>query len=448
MNRPNIVFILTDQMRAQAAGYAGDPNVKTPFLDRMAEHTINMRNTVSVCPICTPYRACLMSGQYPLTHGLFMNDLCLPDNGNSLAQTLKREGYDTAYIGKWHLDGHGRDQYIPPERRQGFDYWKVLECSHDYWESDYYANDSDTRRRWKGYDAFSQTEDAVSWLEGRRGNEKPFILFLAFGTPHNPYDTAPKEYLDLYDKADFILRENVDSRLDSSCRDELHGYYAHISALDHCVQEIDSVLDSEGLKKNTYFIFTSDHGDSIESQCEPETPWINKQRPYDESVMVPLLIEGPDLRAREEKTLIGSPDLMPTLLGLCGVEIPDTVEGKDYSGLLRDEEKIDRDAVLLAGYSPFADWCFARGGREYRGVRTPRYTYVRDLSGPWLLFDNKHDPFQKRNLIDDPVSKPLTMNLDQRLTRELEERGDTFLPSTELLKQWGYQVDHNGAIPY
>ncbi|MCF7940308.1 MAG: DUF4976 domain-containing protein, partial [Spirochaetia bacterium] len=133
---------------------------------------------------------------------------------------------------------------------------------------------------------------------------------------------------------------------------------------------------------------------------------------------------------------------------LCGVEIPDTVEGKDYSGLLRDEEKIDRDAVLLAGYSPFADWCFARGGREYRGVRTPRYTYVRDLSGPWLLFDNKHDPFQKRNLIDDPVSKPLMMNLDQRLTRELEERGDTFLPSTELLKQWGYQVDHNGAIPY
>lgn len=448
MNRPNIVYILTDQMRAQATGYAGDQNVKTPFLDQMARRSINMSSTVSVCPICTPSRACLMSGQYPLTHGLFMNDLCLPDTGNSLAQTLKREGYDTAYIGKWHIDGHGRTEYIPPERRQGFDYWKVLECSHDYWESDYYANDSDERRRWEGYDAFAQTDDAIDWLEGRRGNEKPFILFLAFGTPHNPYDTAPKEYLELYDRDQFILRENVDPALAANCREELHGYYAHISALDHCVQKIDSVLESEGLKKDSYFIFTSDHGDSIESQCDPEYPWVNKQRPYEESIMVPLLIEGPDLRSREEKTLIGTPDLMPTLLGLCGAEIPEAVEGKDYSGMLREDENLDRDAVLIAGYSPFADWRFDRGGREYRGLRTDGYTYVRDLTGPWLLFDNKRDPFQKNNLAESPGSRSLMEGLDQRLSEELEERGDEFLPSAELLKKWSYEVDEKGAIPY
>ncbi len=448
MSRPNIVFILTDQMRGHATGYAGDPNVKTPFLDGMAERSVNMTNMISVCPICTPYRACLLTGQYPLTHGLFMNDLCLPDNGNSIAQVLKRDGYDTAYVGKWHLDGHGRDQFIPPERHQGFDYWKVLECTHDYWESDYYANDSDERRRWEGYDAFAQTADALDWLRGRKDINRPFILFLSLGTPHNPYDTAPKEYLDLYDKESFILRDNVDPGLDTNCRDELHGYYAHISALDDCVARVEEVLRAEDLKEDTYLIFTSDHGDSIESQCDPDTPWINKQRPYEESILVPFLIEGPGLEPRMEDALIASPDLMPTLLGICGKEVPDTVEGIDYSRLIKQEENIGRDAVLLAGYSPFADWCFERGGREYRGIRTQRYTYVRELKGPWLLFDNREDPFQLNNLIDVPEASTLLKRLDERLDQELGELGDGFLSSAELLSRWDYQVDDKGAIPF
>ena len=115
--KPNIVFVLTDQWRAQATGYAGDPNVKTPHLDALASRSINFTNAVSVCPVCTPYRASLMTGRYPLSTGMFMNDLYLPSEELCMAEIFKRAGYQTAYIGKWHLDGHGRDVFTPKERR-------------------------------------------------------------------------------------------------------------------------------------------------------------------------------------------------------------------------------------------------------------------------------------------------------------------------------------------
>jgi arylsulfatase A-like enzyme len=119
--RLNIVILLADQWRASATGYAGDPNVKTPALDRLAADGISFRNAVSACPVCTPYRATLMTGRWPTSTGMFLNDLYLPDHELCMAEILNRAGYATAYIGKWHLDGHGRDSYIPPERRQGWE---------------------------------------------------------------------------------------------------------------------------------------------------------------------------------------------------------------------------------------------------------------------------------------------------------------------------------------
>ncbi|MBM3493186.1 MAG: sulfatase, partial [Armatimonadetes bacterium] len=139
---PNIVFLLADQWRASATGYAGDPNVRTPNLDRLAEQSVSLRNVVSVCPVCTPYRAALMTGRYPTTTGMFLNDLHMPASELCMAEILQRSGYRTAYIGKWHLDGHGRETYIPPERRQGWDFWKAAECDHRYLHSHYYERRS------------------------------------------------------------------------------------------------------------------------------------------------------------------------------------------------------------------------------------------------------------------------------------------------------------------
>lgn len=129
---PNIIFIMADQWRAQATGYAGDKNVITPNLDQLASVSLNIKNAVSGMPVCTPYRASLLTGQYPLTNGVFMNDIMLDTNKLTIAKVYKRNGYNTGYIGKWHIDGHGRNTYIPESRRQGFDYWKALECTHDY----------------------------------------------------------------------------------------------------------------------------------------------------------------------------------------------------------------------------------------------------------------------------------------------------------------------------
>ena len=109
----------------------------------------------------------------------------------SFAEALNGAGYDTAYIGKWHLDGRGRSSFIPPERRQGFGYWRVQECTHDYNHSQYYA-DSPEPRLWEGYDADAQTDDALAWMKNAAADEKPFALFLSWGPPHNPYETDRK----------------------------------------------------------------------------------------------------------------------------------------------------------------------------------------------------------------------------------------------------------------
>ncbi|MEN8777320.1 MAG: sulfatase-like hydrolase/transferase, partial [Polaribacter sp.] len=120
--KPNIVFILTDQWRGSALGYAGNPDVKTPNLDAFANEAVNFTNTVSVTPVCTPHRAALLTGRFPTTTGMFLNDIHLPAEELTMAEIFKKKGYNTAYWGKWHLDGHGRSTFIPKERRQGFDF--------------------------------------------------------------------------------------------------------------------------------------------------------------------------------------------------------------------------------------------------------------------------------------------------------------------------------------
>ncbi len=153
------------------------------------------------------YRGSLITGQYPLTHGVFLNDVCLGNKAVSIAQTLTQAGYQTAYIGKWHLDGHGRSSYIPRERRQGFDYWKVLECTHDYNNSPYFG-DENVKRKWDGYDAIAQTRDATGYIK-RHAAGGPFALFVSWGPPHNPYETAPPQYKRMYDPGKLTLRPNV-----------------------------------------------------------------------------------------------------------------------------------------------------------------------------------------------------------------------------------------------
>jgi arylsulfatase A-like enzyme len=129
---PNVLFVLADQWRFEAFGYAGNRDVKTPNVDRLQREGICFVNAVSGMPVCSPMRASFLTGQRPLTHGVFLNDVALSPGAMTIAKVLGEAGYDTGYIGKWHVNGDGRSAFIPRERRQGFDYWKVLECTHDY----------------------------------------------------------------------------------------------------------------------------------------------------------------------------------------------------------------------------------------------------------------------------------------------------------------------------
>ena len=443
--RPNVVFVLADQWRAEAFGYTGNPDVRTPCVDRFAKEAIRFANAVSGTPVCCPARASFMTGQRPLTHGVFLNDVPLATNSITLARTLRNAGYDTAYIGKWHLDGHGRSNYTPPERRLGFDYWKALECTHDYTNSLYYA-DSPEKLHWEGYDAMAQTQDACRYLQAHARSAKPFFLFLAWGPPHDPYQTAPARYRALYDPKTLRLGPNVPCDVEFKARRDLAGYYAHCTALDECLGEVRKTLVETGLDRNTIFIFTSDHGDLLGAHGGA-----NKQQPYDEAIRVPLLWRWPaglGSRARELAAPLNSEDFMPTILGLCGVPIPASVEGLDFSGYLRGGKDPSQGATLIRCVSPFGQWIRSRGGKEYRGIRTVRYSYVRDLNGPWLLFDDKKDPWQVVNLVDQPRYRGLQQKLDRLLRNKLVQQRDEFRPADDYVKQWHYTVDANGTVPY
>ncbi|AKJ64580.1 sulfatase [Kiritimatiella glycovorans] len=456
---PNVVFVFADQWRASATGYAGNPDVKTPHLDRLASESFRFKNAVSVCPVCSPARASIMTGQYPLTHGVFVNDVHLQQDGPSIAEVFNEAGYATGFIGKWHLDGHGRSSYIPPERRQGFGFWQVLECTHRYNDSLYYDNNNPEAKRWRGYDAIDQTRHAVDYI--RSHGDAPFVLFLSWGPPHAPYLTAPEAYRAMYDPGKLTIPPNVpehaedfippakwDEHAAMEPRDRVRrimaGYYAHCSALDACIGRLQQAIRDAGLEEDTIFVFTADHGDMLGSHGL----W-KKQWPYDESVCVPFLLKYPGVGkgGRELEAPFNTPDIMPTLCELCGVPVPSSVEGDSFVPVLKGAPASD-DAALIVNIHPFGQWSARRGGREWRGVRTARHTYVKDLNGPWLLFDNESDPYQRNNLVDRPETAQLQRRLERLLQRRLRETADDFADGMTFVRRQGYPVDETGTVQY
>lgn len=442
--RPNIVFVLADQWRASATGYGGDPNVKTPNLDRLAAESVNFRTAVSVCPVCTPHRSSLLTGRYPTTTGMFLNDLCLPEEEVSLAKVLRQAGYETAWIGKWHLDGHGRTAHTPLERRQGFEYWKAAECEHNYLRSHYYTHASTKKRYWEGYDAFAQTLDARQYIRDHAGRKRPFAMFLSLGPPHNPHASAPKEYQNMYQPESIRLAENVPDGRALEARAELQGYYAHCSALDQSIGDLLAEVDRAGLGENTIFVFTSDHGAMMGAQnMRP----IAKQVPWDESARVPFLLRYPRAHGQMGRSIgepINTPDIMPTLLGLAKVAVPGTVEGEDLSAWVRGEPRPKDRAALYMSVSSFEPDL----KREYRAIRTARHTYVRGIDGPWLMYDDETDPLQMNNLVGMATHAELQEQLEGKLKAELAKIGDDFRPKGYYLEKFGLAVNEAGYIPY
>lgn len=443
--RPNVLVVLADQWRWEAFGYAGNRDVSTPNLDRLAAQGVSVTHAVSGMPVCSPMRASFLTGQRPLTHGVFLNDVPLSRKAPTVGTVFRDHGYQTGYIGKWHVDGNGRSAFTPADRRHGFEFWRALECTHNYSNSFYYA-DSPERKTWPGYDAFAQTSEACDFIRSPARSTRPFFLVLAWGPPHDPYFTAPEKYRARYANRNVALRPNVPAGLSEQVTKILRGYYAHCEALDDCMGELLDALDSSGLATNTVVLFSADHGDMIGSQG-----LMKKQKPFDESIRVPMLVRWPQGLPRpgtSVNALMGSEDIMPTLLGLCKIPAPATVEGMDFSACLAGGKMPGDGAAVIQCVAPFGEWERRVGGREYRGIRTLTHTYVRDLSGPWLLFDNVADPYQTNNLAGATAAADLQKQLDQQLNRKLAARKDEFMPAKHYIEKWGWRVNTNGTVAY
>ncbi len=440
-SRPNILFIFADQLRYSAVGASGNPVVQTPHLDRLAEEGAFFEQAFSSCPICAPYRAQLITGRYSHQNGVMDNEYRLRDGEVTLHQVLKDAGYRTAHIGKWHL-GYGP---FTPEKRHGLDYMYANTCDHNYYSVTYFENERGPIST-HGWSPEIETSRAIALIESwsREGKKKPFSIHIGFGPPHNnyggklhlPYDMYPGEF-NIYDPARIDLPENVPVPLADFARNEIADYYGNVTALDFEVGRLLRKLEELGIVENTIVCFSSDHGDHLRSYGYggPDDRWLhfskraNKATPHEEAVHIPFIIRYPAriTPGRRTRTMLSSVDVMPTLLSLCGLPVPERVQGRDLAHAALGEPGFEPDSVYLQilghGWPNRHKWV-----GFWRGVRTPRYTYARwkDPENRSMLFDREKDPFELNNLSGEKEHAALEAELEARLQRWMKETGDPF----------------------
>jgi len=447
---PNILLVFSDQHRWCDLGCYGNPQVVSPHLDAFAQRATRFTHCISNGPVCVPARGSLLTGLHPLKHRAITNDLPMAHGVTSMADVLAAAGYHTGYVGKWHLAGVPRDGHIPAgEGRYGFREWKACECNHDYMHA-YYYDEANRRIAIEGYEPIAQTDLAIDFL--RRNGGRSWFLCLSWGPPHDPYHLVPEEYLSLYPEQDLVLRPNVpqQARVTTTrtlsreqIRRNYQGYYAHISALDEQFGRLVAALEETGQTDETIVVYTSDHGDMLGSQG-----YVNKQLPYEEAIRVPLLVRwGDRTLTGVSHELIGLVDLPVTLLGLAGLAFPEPVDGTNLAALMTDRHARGLDACYIYDLVP-CHQAAARSGSEWRGLRTRQHTFACTASDEgFALYDNLADPYQLRNLVDDPASAELRAELYAR-TRRLAEEHDAFLPWETLIRAHGLREEWNRSQAY
>jgi len=448
--RPNVLLVIADEWRAQAFRYRGDSNARTPAFDRFAAESADFSQAISPAPVCCPARASLMTGQTPLTHGVYLNDVELKPKGTTLGEAFAAAGYQTGYIGKWHLHGSPDGRYgrrlafVPPESRFGFQYWKAAECDHNYMHSSYYEGDDPHIKYWQGYDAIAQTADAETYIRKHAKDDQPYFLTLSWGPPHFPY-MAPSPYKERWEGRPITLRPNVPEAEKADAIKELRGYYAAIEVLNDCFDRLMQAVKASGVEEDTIVVFMSDHGEMGYSHGLKY-----KNVPWDEASRVPFLVRYPRLtgsHGRRIPGLLSTPDIMPTLLGLAKIRIPKGVEGFDWSPAIAYGSAPNAPGSvflnMMASYGTMRSDAIS----EYRGVRSARYTYVRSIKGPWLLYDNVADPYQQKNLVDDPIHLGTRRMLEADLDQWRKLRNDAFLPGIDYIRRDGLTQYMETAIP-
>lgn len=418
-NRPNIIFYFSDQQRYDTVCQSVTPN-----LENLKSEGVEFTNAYTCQPVCGPARACLQTGVYASENGCYVNNISMNENAVTIAKLLGNDGYDTAYIGKWHLAsdiGHNYQKKAVPDRlRGGYRYWMAADCL-EFTSDGYggYVYDSDNNKREFDYIRSDAINDfAMEYLE-KRDKDKPFFMFVSQIEPHHQNSTdqyeCPEGSAEKF--KDFPIPQDL-TALKGNYESRYADYLACCERLDYNVGRLIERLKQDNLWENTILIYTSDHG------CHFKTRNMEyKRSAHDASIHVPMIIcGGKFIGGKRCEEMISLIDIPTTLLSLAGISPPKEFKGNNLAQTLSGEKV--RDHV----YFEMSE------SQLGRGIRTKQYTYSvkkpfsMGLESPTSshyvedkLYDNTLDPNQLNNLIRSPKHSEIRRELRQILLNDIKE---------------------------
>lgn len=426
--RPNVIWVIADQMRADALSCNGSGYALTPNLDRLARYGMNFNRAVAAYPVCSAFRGALFCG---VQHHkcVLGHQYGIAEGQRTVADVFNEAGYDTAFFGKWHIDCRSDNSpyaYVPESRRGGFRTWLGYDNNGMQWTTWVHGNyhGGETRFKLKGFESDAMTDIFIDYLKERGSDEKapPFFAVLSLFAPHPPYMAPARNFSGREPK----LQTNVPpGEAEYFYRSEMPRYAAMVENVDENVGRIMDALIEAGMDMNTHILFMSDHGDMFGSHGLYE-----KLAPFEEAVRIPFIIGGAvpymyGYHAGETDALINEVDIAPTTLGLCGINIPEEMDGFDYSGYRFGEKEAVSPpdsayikAIVPSGYL----------NRAWRGVVTRGgWKYVCFEDAPFCLFDLNRDPYERVNLLYRSGYESIQGDLHALLREWIDKTQDYFI---------------------
>lgn len=452
----NIVFILIDDLRYDTFGYMGHPFIETPHIDALAADGAHFRNAFVTTSLCSPARASFLTGQYMHHHGVVDNGNPMREGTATFPALLQQNGYQTAFIGKWHMGGSS------DAPRPGFDHWVSFRGQGTYAPGKQSLNVDGRKVPRKKYMTDELSDYADAWLRGQSG-KKPFLLYLSHKGVHGLYDPAPR-HRDRYRDKTFTPPATMADTQENYAgkpmwlknqRNSWHGvdfpYYGRsgqsvsemykhycemILSIDDSVGRVRQALRETGRNRDTLIVFTSDGG-----HFWGEHGLIDKRCAYEESMRIPLLLCAPGFipAGRKVDSIVANIDLAPTLVELAGAAIPETMDGRSFLDLLGGNTNASngRESLLYEYYwehsFPMTPTTFA--------LRSDRYKLIQ-YHGIWdtdELYDLQQDPHETRNLIHDPAHQQRVGELRRQLHERLKETGG-------LSQKLGFKRSHGNNL--
>lgn len=443
-SRPNIIWVFADQMRGQAMGCAGDLNVRTPHLDALAAGGVRFTAACSTYPVCVPFRFTLLTGEYAHTRWIPAIHWQMSPAERTIAHEFNDAGYETAYVGKWHLNGSiplaggalPRNRMpIPRMYRGGFEVWHGFSLRNEFYDTCCFHGDDPTPVPLGKYQTDGLFDIATDYVRGRRAGDRPYFLTLSVEAPHPPHQ-APPEYIERVRARSLTWRPNFRAGDRAQMKPETPWdvmkaenipelpirYYAQVENLDDNVGRLVAALRESGQWENTVLMFFSDHGEMLGSHG-----LYQKQLPYEESINIPLIVHDPRLPAARRGAVVDDPvcteDFYPTTLAAAGIPQRAAKPGLDLTGAIRSGGALAREGVYIEFVEEDRP-SMVFFGMTWRGLRTREYKYTVLKGKPWQLFDLCSDPYEMENLVGSPAHEAVRRRLHAELRRVAAETGD------------------------